>query len=30
MASYSMNQLKNGLKILLDGDPHNIVDLDFV
>jgi elongation factor P len=30
MASYSMNQLKHGLKILLDGDPHNIVDLDFV
>jgi elongation factor P len=30
MASYGTNQLKNGTKILLDGDPHNIVDLDFV
>jgi len=30
MATYSMNQLKNGLKILLDGLPHNIVGTEFV
>jgi len=30
MASYGTNQLKTGTKILLDGQPHNIVDLDFV
>lgn len=30
MAVYSTNEFKNGLKIMIDGDPCNIVDLDFV
>ncbi|HVS14061.1 MAG TPA: elongation factor P [Thermoanaerobaculia bacterium] len=30
MASYGMNQLKNGLKLLIDKEPHTVVDLDFV
>ena len=30
MANYSVNQLKTGIKLLLDGAPHTIVDLDFV
>ncbi|MBS3743425.1 MAG: elongation factor P [Wenzhouxiangellaceae bacterium] len=30
MANYSANELKNGLKVLLDGEPHNIVDTEFV
>ena len=30
MPTYSVNQLKNGVKLLLDGSPHTIVDLDFV
>ena len=30
MASYSANQLKNGLKVMIDGDPCAIQDLDFV
>ncbi|QEQ95693.1 elongation factor P [Neptunomonas concharum] len=30
MASYSANQLKNGLKVMIDGDPCSIQDLDFV
>jgi elongation factor P len=30
MASYSMNQLRVGLKIMVDGDPCIIVDTDFV
>lgn len=30
MASYSTNEFKNGLKILLDGDPYTILDIDFV
>lgn len=30
MATYGTNQLRNGLKILLDGNPHNIVDTEFV
>jgi elongation factor P len=30
MASYGMNQVKVGLKILMDGDPCVIVDADFV
>jgi elongation factor P len=30
MASYGMNQLKNGLKLLIDNEPHSVVDLDFV
>ena len=30
MASYGTSQLKNGLKFMLNGDPCNILDLDFV
>mgnify|MGYP006267914205 CR=1 FL=1 len=30
MASYSTNQFKSGLKIILDGDPYNIVENEFV
>ncbi|MGD8710209.1 MAG: elongation factor P [Ectothiorhodospiraceae bacterium] len=30
MASYSTNQFKSGLKILLDGDPYSIVENEFV
>ncbi|MEM1081746.1 MAG: elongation factor P [Pseudomonadota bacterium] len=30
MANYGANDLKNGLKVLLDGEPHNIVETDFV
>ena len=30
MASYNMNQVKTGLKIMVDGDPCAIVDADFV
>lgn len=30
MATYGTNQLRNGLKLLLDGQPHNIVDTEFV
>jgi elongation factor P len=30
MASYGMNDVKNGLKILVDGDPYTIVDTEFV
>lgn len=30
MASYGMNDVKNGLKILIDGDPYTIVDTDFI
>ena len=30
MASYGMNQLRNGLKLLLDGDPHTVLDTAFV
>lgn len=30
MANYSTNELKNGLKIMVDGDPCIIVDTDFV
>ena len=30
MATYSMNQLRVGLKIMVDGDPCVIVDTDFV
>jgi elongation factor P len=30
MTTYGTNQLRTGFKILLDGNPHNIVDLDFV
>ncbi len=30
MASFSTNEFKAGLKVLLDGDPYNIVDNEFV
>ena len=30
MSSYSTNEFKGGLKIMLDGDPHNIVENEFV
>lgn len=30
MASYSTNEFKGGLKILLDGDPYNVVENEFV
>jgi elongation factor P len=30
MASYGMNQLRNGQKLLIDGDPHVVVDTAFV
>lgn len=30
MASYSTNEFKSGLKIILDGDPHTIVENEFV
>jgi elongation factor P len=30
MATYGTNQLRNGIKLLLDGAPHNIVDTEFV
>ena len=30
MATYSTNQFKSGLKIMLDGDPYNIVENEFV
>jgi elongation factor P len=30
MASYSTSEFKSGLKILLDGDPYNIVENEFV
>ncbi len=30
MATYNTNQLRNGLKLLIDGEPCNIVDIDFV
>lgn len=30
MASYSTNEFKAGLKIMLDGDPYQIVDNEFV
>jgi len=30
MASYSTNEFKSGLKIMLDGDPYAIVDNEFV
>ncbi|MBD3609464.1 MAG: elongation factor P [Gammaproteobacteria bacterium] len=30
MASYGSNDLKRGLKIMLDGDPHNITEVEFV
>ncbi len=30
MSTYSTNQFKSGLKIILDGDPYTIVDNEFV
>jgi elongation factor P len=30
MASYGLNDVKNGLKILVDGEPYTIVDCDFI
>ncbi|WP_188859277.1 elongation factor P [Marinobacterium nitratireducens] len=30
MANYSANQFKNGLKIMLDGDPCTMTDVEFV
>ncbi len=30
MASYSTNEFKSGLKIILDGDPYSIVENEFV
>jgi elongation factor P len=30
MANYSTNELKRGLKIMLDGEPYNIVEIEFV
>ena len=30
MASYSTNEFKSGMKLMIDGDPYNIVDCDFV
>ncbi|MCH8504358.1 MAG: elongation factor P, partial [Ectothiorhodospiraceae bacterium] len=30
MASYSTNEFKSGLKIMLDGDPYSIVENEFV
>ena len=30
MATYGLNDVKNGLKILIDGEPCTIVDTDFI
>jgi elongation factor P len=30
MATYSTNEFKSGLKIMISGDPHNIVENEFV
>ncbi|MEA3413759.1 MAG: elongation factor P [Pseudomonadota bacterium] len=30
MATYSTNEFRSGLKVMLDGDPHNIVENEFV
>ncbi len=30
MASYGLNDVKPGVKILVDGDPYSIVDADFI
>ena len=30
MASYSTSEFKNGLKVMLDGDPCNILDNEHV
>lgn len=30
MSSITANEFKNGMKLILDGDPYNIVDVEFV
>ncbi len=30
MATYSTNEFKNGLKVIIDGDPYSIVECEFV
>ncbi len=30
MANYGLNDVRNGLKILMDGEPYSIVDADFI
>lgn len=30
MATYSTNEFKSGVKVILDGDPHNIIENEFV
>ncbi|MCD8524381.1 MAG: elongation factor P [Gammaproteobacteria bacterium] len=30
MATYSTNEFKNGMKIMLDGSPYNILEVEFV
>jgi len=30
MANYSTNQFKNGLKVMIDGDPCNMIDVEMV
>jgi elongation factor P len=30
MASYGLNDVKNGLKVLINGEPHTITDTEFV
>ncbi len=30
MATYGLNDVKNGLKIMVDGDPYTIIDADFI
>lgn len=30
MATYSTNEFRSGLKVMLDGDPHNILENEFV
>ncbi|MGB0732729.1 MAG: elongation factor P [Pontibacterium sp.] len=30
MANFSTNQFKNGMKVMIDGDPCNMVDVEFV
>ena len=30
MASYGLNDVKNGVKIIVDGDPYVIVETEFV
>jgi elongation factor P len=30
MATYGMSEFRGGLKIIMDGDPYNVVDIEFV